>query len=265
MVWIKSHLDTVCFSWEGAYVSDFCCWPDFVIVFQVWQFAEFFAGCARVSAALRDTALAGVSLDINFPGKAMDILTDSGMGILDLFCRYVIFCMVCCCATLYGKVRIKLRLALLAVLRLRPGSLGVLAPVCSSFGFLCTAQSGRSFVRPKGFETVDWVASGNKMAARLLEIRFMQRFEVMYAGYTGYEACFTHGSHKQFETQGNCSMLVAGCSWACLLIGATSQWYVQTFALLALLHKIHMCCALAKFVRCVYMDIYTLSGKGGKC
>ena len=62
-----------------------------------------------------------------------------------------------------------MRLALLSVLRLERGSLGVLAPVCSSFGFLCASQSGRSFERPKGFEDVKWVGDSNLMAARTLD------------------------------------------------------------------------------------------------
>ena len=61
-----------------------------------------------------------------------------------------------------------LRLALLSVLRLERGSLGVLAPVCSSFGFLCASQSGRCFERPKGFEDVKWVGDSNMMAAPTL-------------------------------------------------------------------------------------------------
>ena len=47
-----------------------------------YRFAEFFAGTANVSAALRGARLMGVSLDIAYSGKAMDILSDSGMGYL---------------------------------------------------------------------------------------------------------------------------------------------------------------------------------------
>ena len=45
-----------------------------------YRFAEFFAGTANISAALRGARLIGVSLDIAYTGKAMDILSDSGMG-----------------------------------------------------------------------------------------------------------------------------------------------------------------------------------------
>ena len=57
---------------------------------------------------------------------------------------------------------------MLAVLRLRGKALGVLAPVCSSFGFLCVSQSRRCFEMPKGDLNVHWVASSNMMAARTL-------------------------------------------------------------------------------------------------
>ena len=58
---------------------------------------------------------------------------------------------------------------MLAVLRLREHGLGVLAPVCGSFTFLCKSQSGRCFEDPRGrHETCPWVKAGNTMAARLL-------------------------------------------------------------------------------------------------
>ena len=68
-----------------------------------------------------------------------------------------------------------LRLAMLAALKLRPGSLGVLAPVCSSFGFLCVSQSGRCFENPLGNRDVPWVAASNVMAARRLQLQKNRR------------------------------------------------------------------------------------------
>lgn len=62
------------------------------------------------------------------------------------------------------------RLAILAVLRLQPGSLGVLAPVCSSMGFLTSSQSNRSFVLPLGSSQFSWVDDGNILAVRLLSM-----------------------------------------------------------------------------------------------
>ena len=68
---------------------------------------------------------------------------------------------VCCAA---------LRLAMLSVLRLREHGLGILAPVCGSFTFLCKSQSGRCFEDPRGrHQHYPWVQTGNKIAARILE------------------------------------------------------------------------------------------------
>ena len=60
------------------------------------------------------------------------------------------------------------RLALTAVLRLLPKSMGVLAPVCSSMGYLASSQSKRCFVQPLGDCSKGFVASGNLLAARRL-------------------------------------------------------------------------------------------------
>ncbi|CAE7242526.1 unnamed protein product [Symbiodinium natans] len=102
----------------------------------VWKFCEFFAGEAQVSRALHDAQQPGVSFDIKYQGgsRAMDIM-----------------------------------LAMLGVLRMDTNSLAVLAPVCSSFTFMCVSQSGRSFENPAGrCHDVPWVALSNKMAARSL-------------------------------------------------------------------------------------------------
>ena len=50
----------------------------------MWDFAEFFAGSAQVTRALREADYPGVCLDRDYEGKAMDILTDSGMAWLDV-------------------------------------------------------------------------------------------------------------------------------------------------------------------------------------
>ena len=47
---------------------------------QVWNFCEYFAGAAEVTRALRASGRPGVCLDIDLEGKAMDILTVSGMA-----------------------------------------------------------------------------------------------------------------------------------------------------------------------------------------
>jgi len=45
-----------------------------------WRFVEFFAGEANVSNEIRLASYKGVSLDIAFGGRAMDLTTPAGMG-----------------------------------------------------------------------------------------------------------------------------------------------------------------------------------------
>ena len=59
-----------------------------------------------------------------------------------------------------------LRLAILTVLRLEPNSLGILAPVCSSMGFLAASLAKRSFICPLGDCSKGFVTSGNLLALR---------------------------------------------------------------------------------------------------
>ena len=47
---------------------------------QVWNFAEFFAGEANLSKALRDMNLSGVSFDQKYPSSGMDFRTASGFS-----------------------------------------------------------------------------------------------------------------------------------------------------------------------------------------
>ena len=49
---------------------------------QVWRFAEMFAGQANVSQSLRFASYSGVSFDVEYGGRAMDLLTPSGMAFL---------------------------------------------------------------------------------------------------------------------------------------------------------------------------------------
>ena len=58
------------------------------------------------------------------------------------------------------------RSALLAILRLYPHSLGLLAPVCSSFSFMCSSQAQRYWFSPLGNEDCQAVKLGNVMASR---------------------------------------------------------------------------------------------------
>lgn len=49
---------------------------------KVWQFAEMFAGQAVLSERLRLAKFPGISCDVNYGGRAMDLLTPAGMGFL---------------------------------------------------------------------------------------------------------------------------------------------------------------------------------------
>eukprot|EP00435_Cladocopium_sp_Y103_P017229 s1834_g4.t1 len=57
--------------------------------------------------------------------------------------------------------------AVLAILRLFPGSVVLLAPVCSSFSYMCSSQSLRVFYMPEGDEAIWWVKEGNVMSCRV--------------------------------------------------------------------------------------------------
>ena len=48
-----------------------------------WRFVEYFAGEAQVSQECRLASYCGVSLDLVYGGKAMDMLTAPGMATLD--------------------------------------------------------------------------------------------------------------------------------------------------------------------------------------
>ena len=74
---IRTHAHAVtCLVYIYIYVYIQC----FALHVKVWRFCEFFSGCGQVTLALRNANLAGVSLDIQHTGKAMDILTESGMA-----------------------------------------------------------------------------------------------------------------------------------------------------------------------------------------
>jgi hypothetical protein len=154
-----------------------------------WRFVEMFAGEAIVSKSCRIRSIPGVSCDYIFGGKAMDLLTPAGMSpsssnggfllMIMIVCEYGWHAHICHwdslsapsillpfqCASSLGP-SLALRLAILAVLRLEPDSLGILAPVCSSMGFLASSISLRSFMLPLGDAEKDFVQVGNLLAIR---------------------------------------------------------------------------------------------------
>ena len=56
-----------------------------------------------------------------------------------------------------------LRTAVLAVLKLHPQSVVILAPVCSGFSFMCSSAAVRYWYNPEGDESLSWVKAGNVM------------------------------------------------------------------------------------------------------
>ena len=77
-----------------------------------------------------------------------------------------------------------MRLALLACLRLEPGSVGVLAPVCSSMGFLTASQFLRNMMAPLGDSSRTWVESGNLLAIRYLRLNLSRTASIFLCSST---------------------------------------------------------------------------------
>lgn len=67
----------------------------------------------------------------------------------------------------YNPMDMMTRCALVAILRLHPKSLVLLAPVCSGFSFMSSSQAMRFFYAPLGNEQYPWVKSGNVMSCRV--------------------------------------------------------------------------------------------------
>ena len=102
------------------------------------DFSEQFAGTAVISAACRSLGLRGHSQDVLY-SRAMNMLTPAGFAL---------------CA--------------LSTMRLRPGAILPMGPVCSSWVWMCRKQSRRSFTCPLGDEDAEFVAHGNLMISRVV-------------------------------------------------------------------------------------------------
>ena len=102
-IYIRTHAHAVtCLVYIYIYVYIQC----FALHVKVWRFCEFFSGCGQVTLALRNANLAGVSLDIQHTGKAMDILTESGMAFVGRkgsiaqrqYCWYTVYIYIQTCS-----------------------------------------------------------------------------------------------------------------------------------------------------------------------
>ena len=261
---------------------------------EVWRFIELFAGEAMVSAELRLSSYAGVSLDVIYGGGAMDLLSPAGMAFLspvwkgcfphrNIFifvgvqsyfssmlgppeCRNqpcianqtsivpteqgfknnswsnsIFLTMECKKKTRgqeQGQRRVwNYRLALLAVLKLEPDALGILAPVCSSMGFLVSSVTSRNFMLPLGDTSKLTVSQGNLLACRYLD----ENFQFLYCPQQGIPlkkrwCLYLSQSIQKVHSH----MLGPGCPWPLLFIGA-AKWVALPFVSpLAVLLQIHL-------------------------
>lgn len=152
-------------------------------VSKAFRFTEFFAGHANVSRCLKRFGFTGLSFDNRYGGRYNNIFEPAGFaclgdGVSSPFCWAVkkessqeskikMPCLLpACCFSRYNAC-FKLRCAVLAILRLHPNSLVILAPVCSGFSFMCSSLAQRFFWCPEGVESLRWVRAGNIMANRV--------------------------------------------------------------------------------------------------
>ncbi|CAL1150914.1 unnamed protein product [Cladocopium goreaui] len=114
----------------------------------VRDFCEVFSGKGEITRALRAANLKGCAIDIDDNPRAFDLTTPSGFAPLGLL-NY-------------------LWLTLNEVLRCKPGSLLVLAPVCTSMSAMSRHTSGRSYLKPYGNTNYEFVELGNTLACRCI-------------------------------------------------------------------------------------------------
>lgn len=125
--------------------------------------------------------MSGLSFDHNYGGRYNDFFQPAGFAFLEgksvqkiVFAEFLFVWVnrVHCFLALSSKMGFTnsydLRLAILAVLRLQPCSLVILAPVCSGFSYMCSSQAKRFWFDPLGDETYEWVKCGNLMANRVI-------------------------------------------------------------------------------------------------
>lgn len=82
--------------------------------------------------------------------------------------------------------------------------------MCSSFVFMSSSSSGRSWLNPSGNDSLHWVKSANQMAARLFGLLYLSLFtlSVKLSWHT-----HTYMSRYVHQFQGCADLLVAGLTW----------------------------------------------------
>ena len=131
------------------------------------RFVEFFSGSGKVTWCLKSSGFCGIQFDQDFGGRFNNIFEPAGFA--RLCCNHWSswMCMLSVNTFCLLLVSPFLRCAVLSILRLFPGSLVILAPVCSSFSYMCSSQSRRLFYMPEGDESFSWVKEGNVMSCRV--------------------------------------------------------------------------------------------------
>ena len=127
-----------------------------------WRLVEFFAGKANLSFCAQNLKFQAVSLDVDYGGRYMDIMTPPGMACFVCSCTIS----VCLAACGVSSNQSAMRLAVAAVLQLQPHGVAILAPVCSSLSDMCVSVSKRAWYCPLGDTSRDFVRRGNLMAHR---------------------------------------------------------------------------------------------------
>ena len=145
-----------------------------------------------------------------------------------------------------------LRLAILAVLRLEPDSLGILAPVCSSMGFLASSISLRSFMLPLGDEEKSFVQVGNLLAIRPPGYKYRLYSIVCFSCYFPH-LCYKECSTKPSWGLGGWLVIMATCAkgysplldlggtWPHVHLRATWGFGFSTFSSLEIFLQVHSC------------------------
>ena len=141
---------------------------------------EFFAGDANVTWAMRQWGLAGIALDYSYGGRFNNIFEPAGFASLAQFIHQFFVETLRKLSCSQGPLKMlifflgwALRLAILAILRLHPNGLIILAPVCSSMSFMCCSQAERFWYSPLGNEKLHWVKAGNVMSCRVVLLAYL--------------------------------------------------------------------------------------------
>ena len=116
---------------------------------------EYFSGDMAITLGFREAGLKAVGYDVRYHQNGeMDLRTNHGFI-----------------------------LAITLAMSVVAGGFSWFAPVCSSWGFLCSSQSGRCIGMPGGFSNVHWVVTGNLLASRTILLVMLQVARSVWCDY----------------------------------------------------------------------------------